>query len=76
MNFYIACRTETEVLIVSSSRDVISSMVYPTHPYTTRQTYKNLSFLPDPCTIEINGVTIGISATDILSHICEVELVQ
>lgn len=51
-------------------------MVYPTHPYTTRQTYKNLRFLSDPSTIKINGVTIGISSTDILSHISEAELVK
>lgn len=67
-------RKEIEVLIVSSSRDIHSTAVYPTHPYNIRQTYRNLTFLPDPCTVKINGVTISITATDILSDILESEL--
>lgn len=60
--------------MVSAGNDAHSTMVYPTHPYSIRQSYKNLTFLPDPCTVTINGVTIGISSTDILTHILEAEL--
>lgn len=62
------------MLVVSSSKDAHSSFVYPTHPYTTRQSYRNLTLLPDPCIMNINGVVVGISTTDVLTHLLEAEL--
>lgn len=62
------------MVIVSSHKDAHSSFVYPTYAYSSRQTNRNLHLLPDPCKITINGVTIGLSSTDILSQIQENEL--
>lgn len=66
--------SEIDVLVISSSQDAHGTTIYPTHPYCLRSHYKNLRFLPDPCTVKINGVTVGISSTDIFSHILDAEL--
>lgn len=60
---------------MSSSRDAHADLVYPTYPYTFKRTYPNLLLLPDPCTISINGMTIGITSTDIVTHLAEAEFV-
>ncbi|XP_037026973.1 DNA polymerase alpha subunit B [Bradysia coprophila] len=65
---------DTHIAVVSSSRDAHSTMVYPTHPNKLIRTYNNLSMLPDPCTISINGFTIGIISTDVIGHISDAEL--
>lgn len=67
--------SETEVVMVSSSNDIQSSGVYPTHPYSINTEYENLKFLPDPCIFEIEGIKIGITATDVIRHLSEEELV-
>lgn len=68
--------TDTEVFVISSSQDAHSTFVYPTAPYpqSPSNSYKNVTFLPDPCTIKLNGVTIGMTATDIYSHISDAEV--
>lgn len=69
--------TDTEVFVVSSSLDAHSTFVYPTAPYAMSPAgpqYKNVTFLPDPCIIKLNGVTIGMTATDIYSHISDAEI--
>lgn len=63
-----------EILIVSSSQDIHSAAVYPTHPFTTKNQYKNMTFLPDPCVLTVNGVTIAMTATDIYNHILDAEV--
>ncbi|XP_031640662.1 DNA polymerase alpha subunit B [Contarinia nasturtii] len=65
---------DTEVFIVSSSQDAHSTFIYPTAPYAHSSPYKNVTFLPDPCIIKLNGVTIGMTATDIYSHITDAEI--
>ncbi|XP_059610285.1 DNA polymerase alpha subunit B isoform X2 [Phlebotomus argentipes] len=65
-----------EILVVASQRDAHSSMVYPTHPYSIPGKPKNVTFLPDPCFVEISGVKFGITATDIVNHIAEEEFTK
>lgn len=67
-------RAHTEIVIVSSSRDIHSSAAYPTNPYTSKTAYKNVTFLPDPSVIKINDVTIALTATDSFNHIVDAEL--
>ncbi|GAB0097713.1 DNA polymerase alpha subunit B [Sergentomyia squamirostris] len=67
---------QVEILVVASQRDAHSSMVYPTHPYIMPNKPKNVTFLPDPCSVEICGVKFGISATDIVGHIAEEEFTK
>lgn len=75
MNVY--CSSDTEVYIVSSNQDVHSTAVFPTAPYTIGgkpSPYKNITFLPDPCIIKLNGVTLAMTATDIYNHILDAEI--
>lgn len=65
-------RPDTEVFVVSSNQDLNSTAVYPTAPYSLN--VPNVTFLPDPCIIKLNGVTIGMTATDIYNHITEAEI--
>lgn len=74
---FIDFSVDTEVFVVSSSQDVHSTFVYPTAPYVQSGQsvpHKNVTFLPDPCIIKLNGVTIGMTATDIYSHISDAEI--
>lgn len=64
----------TEVFIVSSSQDVHSTGVYPTAPYVQSIPNKTVKYLPDPCMFKMNGVTFGITATDIYNHILDAEI--
>lgn len=68
--------TDTHVLVVSSAKDAHADMVYPTYPYTLKRTFSNLTMLPDPCTVNVNGMTIGITSTDIVKHLGDAELVM
>lgn len=66
--------TNTEVLIVSHHDDLVSMFVYPTLPYgIVSANFPNLSFLPDPCVITINGLEIGITTADIINDLSEAE---
>lgn len=68
---------DTRVIVVASSRDAHSKIVYPTHPYNLKQrNFPNLTFLPDPSIISINGIIIGLTSTDVIGHLTEVELAQ
>lgn len=66
--------SDTEVLIVSSSRDMLSTAIFPTHPYRAKTFYRNITFLPDPSIVKINGVAVAITSTDIFSHLLEAEV--
>lgn len=75
-NIFSLSRNDTQVIMVSSSQDVNSTPVYPTHPMQIRASYPNLRFVSDPSMISINGVTIGVTATDFVSQLAEVEMTQ
>ncbi|XP_059053167.1 DNA polymerase alpha subunit B isoform X2 [Achroia grisella] len=64
----------TNIYIVSSVKDVFHVNIYPTPPYSTRRKYQNIHFLPDPCTININGVVVGLTSTDVLMSINNEEI--
>ena len=71
---------ETEVVLVSSCRDVHSLPIYPQPPLpvedpATRKLLRpNLRLVSDPCTLTVSGVTLGISSTDILFHLGKEEI--
>ncbi|XP_026760615.2 DNA polymerase alpha subunit B isoform X2 [Galleria mellonella] len=64
----------TKIYIVSSLKDVFHVNIYPTPPYSTRRKYHNIHFLPDPCTLNINGVVVGLTSTDVLMNISQEEI--
>lgn len=60
--------------MVSSSLDAQSNVVYPTHPNKMRHSFSNLTFLPDPSLININGITVALTSTDVIGHLSDAEL--
>lgn len=70
------CSVDTKVLMVSSQDDLNSSASFPTHPLTTMGNYPNLKMLSDPCQFSVDGVSFALTATDVLSHLNDAELVM
>ncbi|XP_049877465.1 DNA polymerase alpha subunit B [Pectinophora gossypiella] len=64
----------TKIYIVSSIKDVFHVNIYPTPAYTSRKKHANIHFLPDPSTININGVVVSVTSTDVLMHISQEEI--
>ncbi|XP_062125556.1 DNA polymerase alpha subunit B [Drosophila sulfurigaster albostrigata] len=61
--------SSTSVLLISSQKDAMAAAVYPTPAYTLRKTYPNLQLLADPSLIDLDGITLGVSSTDVLDHL-------
>ncbi|KRX21169.1 DNA polymerase alpha subunit B [Trichinella nelsoni] len=75
----------TNVIIVASPKDTFSSQIYPCPPYRLKwrafigenvEQPDNLFFAPDPCLLNVGGVIVGITSTDILWHLKNEELVE
>nr|XP_016943740.1 DNA polymerase alpha subunit B [Drosophila suzukii] len=64
-----AVESHTAVLVVSSQKDAMSHSVYPTPPPTLRRTYPNLHMLPDPSLVDLDGITLGVTSTDVVDHL-------
>ncbi len=60
--------SSTKTVIVPSVRDVQHAFVYPQYPFASKNT-ESLKFVSNPCTLIINGVSIGLTSVDILKHI-------
>ncbi|XP_037812195.1 DNA polymerase alpha subunit B [Lucilia sericata] len=65
---------DTTILVVSSHRDANADCVYPTMPISLKKTFPNVHMLPDPSIVDLNGLTIGMTSTDIVDHILYNEL--
>ena len=59
---------------MSSSKDAFNVPIYPTPPYNSRKKHTNIHFLPDPSTLNINGVIVGITSTDVIMSISQEEI--
>ncbi|CAK1583502.1 unnamed protein product [Parnassius mnemosyne] len=64
----------TKIYIVSNCKDVFHLNIYPTPPYSSRRKHPNIHFVPDPCTLNISGIVLGITSTDVLMHISQEEI--
>ncbi|KAI5643143.1 DNA polymerase alpha/epsilon subunit B domain-containing protein [Phthorimaea operculella] len=64
----------TKIYIASSQRDAFHINIYPTPPYSTRRKHPNIHFIPDPSTLNINGVLVGVTSTDVLMHLSQEEI--
>lgn len=65
---------EITILVVASCRDANADPVFPTMPNTLKMTYPNVHMLSDPSMIDLNGITIGMTSTDVIDHILSNEL--
>ncbi|XP_068731616.1 DNA polymerase alpha subunit B-like [Montipora capricornis] len=72
-------KLSSTVVFVPSHRDVHHDFVYPQPPFSTKvnlgELPERIHFVSDPCTIVVNGVTIGLTSTDILLHLGSEETV-
>lgn len=59
---------------MASHKDAHADPVYPTMPYQLQKPYPNVHLLPDPSMIDLNGIVIGMTSTDIVDHILTNEL--
>lgn len=66
--------SHTTVLMVSSQKDAMAHSVYPTPPPTLRKTYPNLHLLPDPSMVDLDGISLGVTSTDVVDHLLSHEL--
>ncbi|CAG9765601.1 unnamed protein product [Ceutorhynchus assimilis] len=66
--------SNTHVLVVSSHKEPHHYPVYPTIPYEIAQRYSNLTFMPDPCMVNINGLVVAATTADILFDIGSYEI--
>lgn len=61
-------------MVVSSSRDAHHTVLYPTPPFALsaaarKQIPDNVSFVSDPCLLDVDGLVVAITTTDVLKHL-------
>nr|XP_060614196.1 DNA polymerase alpha subunit B [Anolis sagrei ordinatus] len=68
----------SRLVIVPSLRDVHHVYVYPQPPFSgfdlSKEDEKRVLFASDPCTLEINGVVLGLTSVDLLFHMGSEEI--
>uniref|UniRef100_A0AAQ5WXZ8 DNA polymerase alpha subunit B n=1 Tax=Amphiprion ocellaris TaxID=80972 RepID=A0AAQ5WXZ8_AMPOC len=70
----VGCR----LVFVPSQRDIHHHFIYPQPPFTlpnlSKDQAQRVTLVPDPCTLLIDGVTFGVTSTDILFHMSAEEI--
>jgi len=65
----------TEIVLVSSARDAAALPVYPQPPIPKSDFYpKNMRSVSDPVILDIGGVHVAVTSTDILFHLGKEEI--
>nr|SVE84313.1 EOG090X07VJ [Daphnia pulex] len=63
-----------QVCVIPSWRDVHYRAVYPTPPFQQENKLPNFHFFSDPCVLNVEGVFIALTSTDILFHLSKEEI--
>jgi len=63
-----------QVVMIPSWRDIHHHTVYPTAPLQPKKAQPNLHFYSDPCVLNVSGVFIALTSTDILFHLSKEEI--
>uniref|UniRef100_A0A8C6J9H5 DNA polymerase alpha subunit B n=1 Tax=Melopsittacus undulatus TaxID=13146 RepID=A0A8C6J9H5_MELUD len=62
----------SQLVFVPSTRDVHHDYIYPQPPFhypdLPKEDKQRVHFVSDPCTLEVNGVVLGLTSTDLLFH--------
>ncbi|KAM4643634.1 DNA polymerase alpha subunit B [Amazona ochrocephala] len=62
----------SQLVFVPSARDVHHDCVYPQPPFCSpelpKEDKQRVHFVSDPCTLEVDGVVLGLTSTDLLFH--------
>ncbi|XP_068596567.1 DNA polymerase alpha subunit B [Brachionichthys hirsutus] len=70
----VGCR----LVFVPSQRDVHHHFIYPQPPFIlpslSKDQARRVTLAPDPCTLLVDGVTFGLTSTDILFHMSAEEI--
>ncbi|XP_075222802.1 DNA polymerase alpha subunit B isoform X2 [Lycorma delicatula] len=64
---------QTQVVVVASARDAAQCQVYPVVPNVKRLSSRVI-YVNDPSLLTVNGLVIGVSATDVLMHLSREEM--
>ena len=63
-----------QLVIVPSQRDAACNFVYPQPPPDLKITSPTVTFASDPCVLEVNGVSLAMTSTDVLFHLSSEEV--
>nr|CAG4642586.1 EOG090X07VJ [Evadne anonyx] len=69
-----AILNSVQVVMIPSWRDVHYHTVYPTAPFQSKKAQPNFHFFSDPCILNVSGVFIALTSTDILFHLSKEEI--
>ncbi|KAM9258895.1 DNA polymerase alpha subunit B [Morus bassanus] len=62
----------SHLVFIPSPRDVHHDYVYPQPPFLYPELPKDdrprVHFVPDPCTLDVDGIVLGLTSTDLLLH--------
>jgi len=65
----------TQLVMVPSSRDAVGYPVYPQPPFPSSPLYlPNMRCVSDPCVLDISGVNVALTSSDILFHLGKEEI--
>merc|ERR1712142_295636 len=65
----------TQLVLVPNSRDAVGYPVYPQPPFPSSSLYpSNMQCVSDPCVLNISGVNIAFTSSDILFHLGKEEI--
>lgn len=62
------------MVLLPSQKDAHHHMVFPTPPYILKKKYPDLHCISDPVMLNIEGLIIGCTTTDILLHLGKEEV--